>query len=99
MLCLEYFDREIRGLQLRFNQVMQQSIIHNRDLNTLLVLSICGLNLIAKKIKKNPENNDLVKKFVKGVIIVKRELNKIERQYKQKGGIKQKTETEMRKAA
>ena len=102
MLCLDYFDREIERVRVRYNEVLQQSITHYLDGNTWIVLSMIALDLIKKEILKTEneqEQKELIKEFVRDVITIKRELNRIEQEYKKKGGLKQKTETEMRKAA
>jgi hypothetical protein len=77
-------EREVKKFQQKFNQLFGERIVCNLQIRYSLILSICWLGVLGKRImesKDKEKSRDLMKEFIKVKGSLRRFFDKVESSY------------------
>ncbi len=61
---IDFFEKEAKKAQKRFNQFFGTQVICNIEERQTLILAVCWLSVLNRRIKENAENTELLKEFI-----------------------------------
>ena len=61
---IDFFERKVKKTQERFNQVFGTQTVCNIEERQTVIMAICWLSVLNKRIKGNAENAELVREFM-----------------------------------
>ena len=86
-MAVDFFEKELKGAQNRFNKIFGDLVVCNIKTRQMLILAICGMGLMKTKIDNAHEKEAVreeIKKFVRYRNVINDTFNKIETQLQER---------------